>query len=78
MKRKLFQLLQLAALGGAATILGQPAAVTSLVPINQQAKVAAILAIAGAFLPSILPQAAKTALWSSVPPSDTPPNKLPR
>ena len=75
MKRKIFQLLQLAALGGAGAILAQPGAVTSLVPVNQQARVAAILAIAGAFLPSVLPQSAKTALWNSVPPADTPPTR---
>jgi len=73
MKRKLFQILQLAALGGAGAILAQPQSVTALVPVNQQARVAAILAIAGAFLPSVLPQSAKTALWNSAPPTDMPP-----
>ena len=68
MKRKLFHILQLFALGGAGVILSQPEAVSSLVPVKQQAKVAAILAIAGAFLPSLLPQGAKTALWNSAPP----------
>ena len=67
MKRKIFHILQLVALGGAGALLGEPEALSSLVPVEQQGRVAAVLAIAGAFLPSVLPQKAKTALWNSVP-----------
>ena len=67
MKRKIFHILQLVALGGAGVLLSQPDAISSMVPANQQGKVAAILAIAGAFLPSVLPQGAKTKLWNSIP-----------
>ena len=67
MKRKLLQILSAATMGGVATIIADPQAISGLVPLPYQPLVGVGLSLLSALLPSILPQKARTSLWGSVP-----------
>jgi len=62
MKRKIFKAIQIAAAGGAFALFADVDSITAFVPEKQQTKVAAVLTIASAFLPSIAPRGIRK-LW---------------
>jgi hypothetical protein len=74
MKRKLFKAVQIAAAGGAFALFADVDAVTAFVPEKQQTKVAAMLTIASAFLPSIAPRGIRK-LWDGGLGGTPPPSK---